>query len=370
MQKIFALIFFTLIFTSACKRNNLIAVEKSPYYLNGEIIDTVKIDKLLAFIISDSCNFHIDTIDVVDGKFLLKDYSDTLNQINLYYKENKYLPIYLQKTDSSIVKIYADKDSCHFENDTVNSAFYDFMYANRNSINKITGETEFSDSLKIKVKQTISNFISNNIDNIASTLILKEFLVQSYDSLYVKKEIESIKKIAKPGLLLSQINTFNKIASTPQFDRRIPTLSVVDTAKVRFNINDLSDSYSVITFWASWDSVSVSRVKELNKLSKDFKNKALSFVSISLDTNDSIWQENVAKFKIPGRNYRLRLGFADDNAVRYGVRSLPTNYIADKRIYLIKENIFGSELSTYLKKVVEDKKKENKANKPKPNPKK
>jgi hypothetical protein len=159
MSRIFAVVFILLLFTASCKNDASSLVVKNPYYLSGEIEDSLKIDKLLAFVISDSSDFHIDTLDVVDGKFLLKDFSDTLTQINLYYRDNKYFSVYLQKTDSSHIHILADKDSCYFTNDTVNSALYEFMYENGNFMKKINGDTPFSDSLKIKVKE-ISRILS------------------------------------------------------------------------------------------------------------------------------------------------------------------------------------------------------------------
>ena len=119
-----------------------------------------------------------------------------------------------------------------------------------------------------------------------------------------------------------------------------------------FNIFENNEYYSLISVWASWDSLSCEKMKDVVKLSKKFKDKPLRFVNISMDTNDSIWNEKIKELGLPDKNFILQRGFNSDVCNKIGIRTIPYNIVLNNKLIIEAKNIYGKELTELLDKKV------------------
>ena len=93
-------------------------------------------------------------------------------------------------------------------------------------------------------------------------------------------------------------------------------------------------------------------MKDVVKLSKKFKDKPLRFVNISMDTNDSIWNEKIKELGLPDKNFILQRGFNSDVCNKIGIRTIPYNIVLNNKLIIEAKNIYGKELTELLDKKV------------------
>lgn len=289
MKNLFPLLALLLTLVSGCKKSSLPA---SPsFLLQGEIEQTH--DSSLVAIIQTSINtFAFDTVRIQNNRFELRHATDSVVKINLLTGMKSY-SVYLNGNDTLQLKIAGD------------------------SLQVIGKPIPFA---LWSIKQ------------------------------YIAAPSDSINRY--PTIIRNEIESYRTTQQKTAIGRVVPYMLLRDSEGKNVSTLESSKTYRLITFWATWDSLSVKRVKELVPLAKKFEKKAITFINISFDTNDSLWRKEIKALNLPGHNIRSREGFASENMQKLDVQTLPQNLILDMQSMVISKNIFGSELGDFLTKEV------------------
>tara|TARA_B100000686_G_scaffold133474_1_gene140447 strand:- start:20284 stop:20904 length:621 start_codon:yes stop_codon:yes gene_type:complete len=155
----------------------------------------------------------------------------------------------------------------------------------------------FDNSFKISKEQSKNSFIQEN----ASLLFSKMGFVLS--------PLKDGKKWKAPDLTLSSLN-----GDLYGFDRFLGKVVLVN-------------------FWAIWCPPCVKEMPSMEKAYVKFKDKGLEVLAISLDSGDFI---KIKKFV---KDLKLTFPIAYDPKdfakYRYGVKSIPTTYLIDRKGYIV-----------------------------------
>lgn len=353
-------LFFTglLFLLISCKPNKK---EESTFRITGKATD---ISSLYAVVRHDSCSFYLDTISVgPDSNFSFNGKADTLMQVDLYTDQRKPFPsLYLRASDS--LHLVLKKDTLvDMSGDTINTPVFKFMQENNGTVAWIrnyrdsleAGKTIFrtqSDSVENRFREKIQQFVQEREGTPAALILMKENLELISDTLFVRNQLANYPKNSPETFLVKQINEYLRRLNFPEFNKKMPPVYFYDEENKRFSLNETLDSFTVITCWATWDSLSVEHVKELRQLADRFANRPLEFISISFDTDKALWKEKVKEYRIPGRNYRFADGFTNETVKKLGIRTLPANLVSNTRVLLVNRDIYGTALKAYLDKEV------------------
>lgn len=332
--RIFSLILLSILLLGACKPKT---VAPSFYAIHGTV-DSKADSVLYAVTITDSASFKTDTIRVQGGRFTLQGASDSLVQVNLYYAgRTKMYPLYLQKTDEVSVAVTDSMPDIVISGDTVNTPVYLFE--------KQTAK----DSVGYALNLLVSEFVNKHTDNPAALIVIKNRMnALALTPERIKRLLNKLQEPAKAPLLLEQIATIEKISETLPLNQKMPFITFRDQNEKRFPIMNNKGSFTLITFWASWDSLSVQRVKQLKGLAAKYKERPLEVFTISFDKNDSIFKAKVKEYDIPGNNILMEDNFNNDIVQKLGIRTIPSNIIADTNVVVVRKNLFGDELSDFI----------------------
>ncbi len=98
-------------------------------------------------------------------------------------------------------------------------------------------------------------------------------------------------------------------------------------------LSDLKGKVVLVDFWATWCSPCREGIPDLVMLKKEFKNKDVEIVGISVDalTRGGATATNVSPFIVANKiNYPILRGDANVINAFGGVRSIPTSFLIDK----------------------------------------
>ena len=143
--------------------------------------------------------------------------------------------------------------------------------------------------------------------------------------------------------------------------QRAPELEFKNPNDSLIKLSSLRGNYVLIDFWASWcgpcRGENPNVVNAYNKY-KDAKfnfGKGFRIFNVSLDQNKEAWKKAIEKDKLNWPYHVSDLkGWSAEPAAKYGVNSIPTNWLIDPRGIIVARSLRGAsldaELEKYLKK--------------------
>ena len=101
----------------------------------------------------------------------------------------------------------------------------------------------------------------------------------------------------------------------------------------------------ILDFWASWCPDCRKENPNLVEVYKEFKDKGLDIVSVSLDTDAEAWKKAVADDNLTWKNHVSDLkGWKNAVAEQYTIAFIPQNLVLDANGIILEKNLSGDKL--------------------------
>jgi len=139
---------------------------------------------------------------------------------------------------------------------------------------------------------------------------------------------------------------------------------IIETIKVAVGLGHPARSFSVKTlngedftlfkqkgkvvlldFWATWCDSCREEMPGLQKIHGEFKDKGLEMIGISLDSSEEKLKEYIKQNNLGWKMSCSGQVWNDPTVVRYGVNSIPSLWLIDKKGFLRSFDLKGNELS-------------------------
>jgi thiol-disulfide isomerase/thioredoxin len=140
-----------------------------------------------------------------------------------------------------------------------------------------------------------------------------------------------------------------------------PEISLNNPKGKPMKLSELRGNVVLIDFWASWCGPcrieNPNVVEAYNKYSKRSFGSAKGFTiySVSLDKTMEPWVAAIEKDKLIWKYHVSDLkGWKSEASARYGVNSIPMNFLIDENGIIIAKNLRGMQLHYELEKIATD----------------
>ncbi|MBS1528978.1 MAG: AhpC/TSA family protein [Bacteroidetes bacterium] len=115
-------------------------------------------------------------------------------------------------------------------------------------------------------------------------------------------------------------------------------------------LDDYKGKYVLIDFWASWCEPCRQENPNVVKLYKQYKDKGLNILGISLDVDKNAWQQAIKQDKLTWSHASDLKRFDGPTELLYHIQAIPSNFIIDPQGSIVAKNIMGSDLEEFLNK--------------------
>ncbi len=223
-----------------------------------------------------------------------------------------------------------------------------------------------NDTLKILEKLLEYQQIDNETANQMTTFIaahpasaVSGYIIAFFPTEKTYTALDSIYSLLDPAL---RDTKYGKIAA--EKISQVKSTSVGFVAQ-DFTLNDLNDKpisllsyrgkYVLVDFWASWCGPCRAENPNVVAAYNEFKDKGFDILGVSLDEQKDKWVKAVEKDQLAWIQVSDLKGWSNEVAMKYGVRSIPSNFLLDKEGKIIAKNLRGKDLKAKLSELLNSK---------------
>ena len=119
--------------------------------------------------------------------------------------------------------------------------------------------------------------------------------------------------------------------------KKAPAFSLLDINGKQVSLSDYLGNYVYIDVWATWCGPCCRELPKFHELKNQFKDKAIQFISISIDTDENAWRNKIENDKLDG--IQLRVTNKDSFRLDYKISWIPRFLLIDREGKVLDANM-------------------------------
>ena len=176
----------------------------------------------------------------------------------------------------------------------------------------------------------VVDFVNATPPSYASTILIYDYLLDSRSARIADTMLRRLPPEAKPVSLLAKAELFIAGDDKVTLGKTLPYVIFRTATDSSIVSNSFRRRTTLLTFWASYDTLSRRRLQTVRQLAGKHPRSYLNVVSVSLDTDVAAWQEALRSDSLEAwHQCRLAEGWLSGPVENLGVRRLPATFLLD-----------------------------------------
>ena len=339
----------------------LAACQSNTYQIKGTIEDATEGDTL--FLTTDmQQGTPRDTILVKDGQFEISGETDSTFFCVIYSKAEEALNVPLFVEPGTIkVKMSKEPGGSRVGGTAINDEWQrmndstmvigkeinniaEKVYANQEADQEEQAKAmEQIDKLNKRFSGIVLNFTERNIKNELGYFLLTvypEEIIPNKDRMrlinMLPADVRKREAIKQMEQLISNSEKTSEGATLPDF-----TMQSLTGTPISIMSEVSKNKITILDFWASWCGPCRQMMPQMLELYKNYKDKGLGIVGISLDEEAGAWQQASDDLGIPWPQMSDLKGWECEAAKMFNITSIPHTIIVDQSGRILRRDLRG-----------------------------
>ena len=330
------------------------------YTIKGEISD-LQSNRLYFVPANDSVHINrIDTVFTKNGKFTYTGNSTDFSSVIIYIGDkNSWITVWVKNGQNISIKGNANSPELILaKGGTTNDLLAQFKKENsllikergdlqdKLSAKKRDSEENTLEGSDIQISSQILNlnqllkkqaqdFVELHLSEFASLVLILDYILDTNDLADIKPYLAQITGEIRKTDLFKELEALSTRDDAVAIGNPAPEFCFTSTENDTLSLERYKDKYLLLTFMASWCNTCKPEFEKLTAIQKDFSDKDLEILTVSIDENSSDWMR-LAKEKEFLWDQRIEnKGWASPVVSKYRIQSIPFLYLIDKNGMII-----------------------------------
>ena len=215
-------------------------------------------------------------------------------------------------------------------------------------------------------KEYTKEFIDNNLNSMVSLMALYQQIGPRSYVLDPRKDFEYFEKVDSSLMsqypnsgpvksLHSQVEQMKKQMKAEKKNeerlavgKKAPEIALPNPEGDTITLSSLRGNYVLLDFWASWCKPCRVENPNLVKAYNKYESKGFEIYQVSLDKKRSAWEKAIEKDNLTWTHVSDLKFWNSSAAKTYNIRSIPANFLLNKKGEIIDKNLRGEALQKKL----------------------
>ena len=336
--------------------DELITIDSAEFSSKGEFELKGLSTKKHFYILRSSANY--DIVLLIDSTDQITITADNKNLINTYEVTGSKESFLIQNLEQQISRT-------RYVIDSLGGIYRKYYQSSEIDSIKPRLDKKFFETYNNQ-KQFSVNFIKKYSNSLVSLIALSQYISEKKPVFDTQKDahyyfmVDSVLSKKYPNSAdVKKMNQFcitlkkNIKNNTPPSGNLVVGMNAPEILDIKnlmnqsINLSTLNGKYVIVSFWASWSSISIKENYNLNKWYWKYYHK-FDVVNVSLDQNEQSWQNSIKRHKFHWFHVCHFNEWDSEPVKDYNVTELPANFIIDPSGKIIRIDVFGDDLHQAL----------------------
>lgn len=187
----------------------------------------------------------------------------------------------------------------------------------------------------------IDSFIKHNPVNEVCIELIRRYMVNIPQPVNkdIRQRINMLSGVLQDHEFFTSIQSRTEQNNSNYPNRMFPTFEFKPNDSTSIKAASYLNKYLLVTFCASWDSVSRSGLRQLRALDDSVKSSSFAMLNISLDHDTVEWKRFIERDSIIGDNVCDMLGWESELVQKLNIGTLPYSVLLSPYQRIIRYNV-------------------------------
>jgi thiol-disulfide isomerase/thioredoxin len=206
-------------------------------------------------------------------------------------------------------------------------------------------------SLSEQLNEAVIAFINKYPQSSVGPFIIMDRFINFPDAVMEAKAFSLVGEGGKKSFYGKKITEYDRVAAITGMGAT-PEFTISDTSGKALKLSSLRGKYVLVDFWASWCGPCRKENPNVLMAYKNFHDKGLEIVGVSLDTQKDAWKKAIQNDALTWKQVSDLKGWESGIVKEYGIKVVPTNFLVDKNGKVVAKNLRGEALQSKLKELL------------------